>query len=75
MGRYFDDPLHEFFAAGLAFGLTSKGGVEPGEINGTCSRITDGDDGSWFDEWCATADHIADAGRALRRRRPPCERV
>jgi len=64
VGHFFDDPLHEFFAATLAFGLTSKGGVEPGEISATCSRIADGDDGSWYDEWCATADRIAAAGRA-----------
>jgi pimeloyl-ACP methyl ester carboxylesterase len=64
MGLFFEDPLHETFAANVALGTISRGGAEPGEIIATCARITDGDDDSWYDEWCATADHVAAAGRA-----------
>ena len=64
MGLFFEDPLHETFAANVALGTVSRGGAEPGEIIATCARITDGDDDSWYDEWCATADHVAAAGRA-----------
>jgi alpha-beta hydrolase superfamily lysophospholipase len=59
MGLFFDDPLHEMFAANVALGLASRGGSEPGEIVSTCTRITDGDDSSWFDEWYAAAERIA----------------
>ena len=59
MGLFFDDPLHEMFAANVALGLASRGGSEPGEIVSTCTRITDGDDSSWFDEWYATAERVA----------------
>jgi alpha-beta hydrolase superfamily lysophospholipase len=59
MGLFFSDPLHEDFAATLALGQVSHGGAEPGEIIATCALITDGDDGSWYENWCATADSVA----------------
>ena len=48
MGLFFDDPLHEMFAATIALGQTSHEGAEPGEIMATCARIIDGDDDSWY---------------------------
>jgi pimeloyl-ACP methyl ester carboxylesterase len=57
---FFADELHESFAAETALGMVSHGGAEPGEIAATCARIVDGDDASWFTEWCATADRLAD---------------
>ena len=59
MGLFFSDPLHEDFAATLALGQISHGGAEPGEIIATCGLITDGDDSSWYENWCATADSVA----------------
>ena len=53
MGLFFDDPLHEMFAATIALGQTSHEGAEPGEIMATCARISDGDDDSWYAEWSA----------------------
>ena len=68
---FFADELHEWLAAETALGTVSRGGAEPGEIISTCGRIADGDDTSWFTEWCATAARLtqsADASRAAGRR-------
>jgi pimeloyl-ACP methyl ester carboxylesterase len=64
MGLFFSDALHEDFAATTALGLVSRGGGEPGEIIATCALITDGDDASWYEHWCATADGIVAAAGA-----------
>ena len=58
---FFADELHEFLAAETALGMVGMGGAEPGELVSTCARIADGDDASWFAEWCATADNLARA--------------
>jgi len=63
---FFADELHESFAAETALGMVSHGGAEPGEITATCARIVDGDDASWFTEWCATADRVADRAEQSR---------
>ena len=63
MGLFFEDPLHEVFAANIALGMVSRGGAESGEIVATCGRIADGDDDSWYTEWRATADRLADSAR------------
>jgi len=63
---FFADELHEFLAAETALGMVGMGGAEPGELVSTCARITDGDDASWFTEWCATADNLARAADASR---------
>jgi len=64
---FFTDALHEDFVTSLALGLGSHGGSEPGEVAATCDRITDGDDASWFEQWCATADRLVAAGDASAR--------
>jgi pimeloyl-ACP methyl ester carboxylesterase len=63
---FFFDELHESLAAETALGMVSHGGAEPGEITSTCARIVDGDDTSWFTEWCATADRLADSAETSR---------
>jgi hypothetical protein len=64
MGLFFDDPLFEEFAVGLALGLTGRGGTEISEVKATCERIVDGDDDSWYAAWCKTADRLVAAGDA-----------
>ena len=55
---FFQDPLFEDFATSFGLGLASHGGSEPGEIQATCALIRDGDDGSWYQAWCGTADRL-----------------
>lgn len=64
MGVFLDDPLHDEFALSLGLGLTSHGGCELGEVASTCARISDGDDSSWYEQWCRTGDRLADIGRS-----------
>ncbi|HEY1591714.1 MAG TPA: hypothetical protein VGF81_07970, partial [Solirubrobacteraceae bacterium] len=61
MGLFFDDPLFEEFAVGLALALTGRGGPEIGEVKATCERIVDGADDSWYAAWCETADRLVEA--------------
>ncbi|MFD7341875.1 alpha/beta fold hydrolase [Streptomyces violascens] len=43
------------------------GGADFGEILSTAERITEGDFGSWYTEWAATADRVAgEADKALK---------
>jgi pimeloyl-ACP methyl ester carboxylesterase len=63
MGLFFDDTLHETFAAETALGLVPLGGAEPGEVVTTCASITDGDDDSWHEAWYATAERVAAAAQ------------
>ncbi|MEU6216716.1 alpha/beta fold hydrolase [Streptomyces sp. NPDC047022] len=49
-----------------SLGHIAYGGADFGEVVATCGRITEGDYGSWYGEWLATADRVAgEARRAL----------
>lgn len=51
-----------------SFGHIAYGGADFGEVLTTVQRITEGDYGSWHDEWLVTADlTAAEAERALAR--------
>jgi alpha-beta hydrolase superfamily lysophospholipase len=57
------------FVRALAY--TYYGGADVGECLTTARRITEGDDDSWYREWCATADRLyatAEASRAAGHR-------
>ena len=64
MALFFQDPLFEDFAVSLGLGLAAHGGPELGEVQATCARISEGDDESWYEAWCATADRLVQAGDA-----------
>ncbi|ANP51364.1 alpha-beta hydrolase superfamily lysophospholipase [Streptomyces griseochromogenes] len=49
-----------------SFGHIAYGGADFGEVVATSRRITEGDYGSWHDEWLTTADRLAgEAAQAL----------
>lgn len=61
MKIFFSQP--EFDAQLLrALSYTHSGGADIGECLTTAARIKDPDFGSWYDEWCRTADRIYNAG-------------
>lgn len=56
--NFFDDDGFNFEVQNL-LGQLHAGAGDAGEILGTVSRITDGDDASWVREWEATAARVA----------------
>jgi pimeloyl-ACP methyl ester carboxylesterase len=68
---FFPDNEEYWFEAKRAFGASSYGASEFGEVMATLNRITSGDDNGWYDEWNATAERIfaeAEAQRAAGHR-------
>lgn len=68
---FFPDNEQYWFETKRAFGASSYGASEFGEVMATVSRIRSGDDNSWYDEWNATAERVfaeAEAQRAAGRR-------
>ena len=55
----FPDNIQFWFESKRAFGASSYGGSEFGEVLATTQRIVSGDFDSWYDEWNATAERIA----------------
>lgn len=60
--RFFKNEDFEFMVE-LALGATYHGGADIGECLSTVARISDGDAESWFREWKATAERVADPAR------------
>lgn len=60
--RFFKSEDFEFMTE-LALGATYYRGADIGECLSTAARIKDGDGESWFAEWHATADRIAEIAR------------
>lgn len=60
--RFFKHEDYEFMME-LALGATYHRGADIGECLSTATRIKDGDAESWFAEWKATGDRIAEAAR------------
>ena len=56
----FPDNVQFWFETKRAFGASSYGGSEFGEVLATSSRIVSGDFDSWYDEWNATAKKVAE---------------
>src|ERR1700753_1564384 len=55
---FFPDNLQFWYETKRAFGASSYGASEFGEVLATVSRITSGDFDSWYDEWNATAERV-----------------
>ena len=59
---FFPDNVQFWYETKRAFGASSYGASEFGEVMATVNRITSGDNDSWYNEWNATAEHVfADA--------------
>src|SRR5580692_10535105 len=56
---FFQDNEEYWFQAKRAFGASSYGASEFGEVMATLNRITSGDDNGWYNEWNATAERIS----------------
>jgi hypothetical protein len=66
---FFPDNEEYWFEAKRAFGASSYGASEFGEVMATLDRITSGDDSGWYIEWNATAERVfAEAQRAAGHR-------
>jgi pimeloyl-ACP methyl ester carboxylesterase len=64
----FSDNIQFWFETKRAFGASSYGGSEFGEVLATASRIVSGDFESWYNQWNATAERVADeAAKQLAR--------
>jgi pimeloyl-ACP methyl ester carboxylesterase len=54
----FPDNIQFWYETKRAFGASSYGASEFGEVLATVNRITSGDANSWYDEWNATAEGV-----------------
>jgi pimeloyl-ACP methyl ester carboxylesterase len=54
----FPDNIQFWYEAKRAFGASSYGASEFGEVLATVNRITSGDAASWYEEWDATAARV-----------------
>jgi pimeloyl-ACP methyl ester carboxylesterase len=63
---FFPDNIQYWFETKRAFGASSYGASEFGEVMATVDRITSGDDNSWYDEWNATAERVFTEAEAQR---------
>jgi hypothetical protein len=61
--RFFKHEDYEFLFL-LTLGAAYRGGADLGECLVTAARVTDGDPESWYAEWKATADRIAEGARS-----------
>src|ERR1700761_7121941 len=55
----FPDNIQFWFETVRAFGASSYGGSEFGEVLATTSRIVSGDFDSWYDEWNAVGERLS----------------
>ena len=55
---FFPDNVQFWYETKRAFGASSYGASEFGEVMATISRITSGDKDSWYSEWNASAERI-----------------
>src|SRR5580693_2237392 len=68
---FFPDNIQFWYETKRAFGASSYGASEFGEVMATVGRITSGDIDSWYNEWNATAERVfmeAEAQLAARHR-------
>src|ERR1700755_30839 len=68
---FFPDNIQFWYETKRAFGASSYGASEFGEVMATVNRITSGDDNGWDNEWNATAERVfaeAEAQRAAGHR-------
>src|ERR1700733_5841414 len=63
---FFPDNEEYWFEAKRAFGASSYGASEFGEVMATLNRITSGDDTGGYNEWNATAERIFAGAEAQR---------
>ncbi|MET7465923.1 alpha/beta fold hydrolase [Nonomuraea sp. NPDC005501] len=61
---FFPDNPSFWYETLRILGHITYGGADFGEVAVTSQRITSGDYDSWHDEWLATADRVADEGKA-----------
>jgi hypothetical protein len=59
---FFPDDIQFWYETKRAFGTSSYGGSDFGEVMATVSRITSGDADSWYTEWTATAERVEKEG-------------
>jgi pimeloyl-ACP methyl ester carboxylesterase len=55
---FFPDNVQFWYETKRAFGASSYGSSEFGEVMATVNRITSGDNDSWYTEWSATAERV-----------------
>jgi pimeloyl-ACP methyl ester carboxylesterase len=55
---FFSDNIQFWYETKRAFGASSYGASEFGEVMATVNRITSGDNDSWYQEWNATAERV-----------------
>src|SRR6202789_4254738 len=55
---FFPDNIQFWYETKRAFGASSYGASEFGEVMATVNRITSGDYDSWYNEWNATAERV-----------------
>jgi pimeloyl-ACP methyl ester carboxylesterase len=55
---FFPDNIQFWYETKRAFGASSYGASEFGEVMATVNRITSGDSDSWYDEWNAAAERV-----------------
>lgn len=55
---FFPDNVQFWYETKRAFGASSYGASEFGEVMATVDRITSGDNDSWYNEWNATAERV-----------------
>ena len=55
---FFPDNVQFWYETKRAFGASSYGASEFGEVMATVNRITSGDNDSWYNEWNATAKRV-----------------
>ena len=68
---FFPDNIEFWFEAKRAFGASSYGGSEFGEVMASLNRIRSSDYEGWYNDWNATAERIfaeADSQRAAGHR-------
>jgi hypothetical protein len=55
---FFPDNIQFWYEAKRAFGASSYGASEFGEVMATVCRITSGDNDSWYKEWNEIAERV-----------------
>jgi len=55
---FFPDDIQFWYETKRAFGGSSHGASEFGEVMATANRITSGNNDSWYEEWNGTAERV-----------------
>jgi len=63
---FFADNIQFWYETKRAFGASSYGASEFGEVMATVNRISSGDHDSWYSEWNSTAVRLWQDGRLDR---------